>query len=29
MQALAHHTQDHQEAVAALLEKRPAHFTGR
>lgn len=29
MQALAHHTQDHQEAVAALLEKRPARFTGQ
>lgn len=28
MQALAHHTRDHQEAVAALLEKRPGHFTG-
>lgn len=29
LQALAHHTQDHQEAVSALLEKRPAHFTGK
>lgn len=28
MQALAHHTQDHQEAVTALLEKRSGHFTG-
>ncbi|MEZ5583782.1 MAG: crotonase/enoyl-CoA hydratase family protein [Candidatus Competibacteraceae bacterium] len=27
-QALAHHTRDHQEAVAAMLEKRTAHFTG-
>ncbi|NJN47297.1 MAG: crotonase/enoyl-CoA hydratase family protein [Candidatus Competibacteraceae bacterium] len=27
-QALAHHTRDHQEAVAALLEKRTAHFSG-
>jgi 2-(1,2-epoxy-1,2-dihydrophenyl)acetyl-CoA isomerase len=27
-QALMHHTQDHQEGVAALLEKRPAKFTG-
>lgn len=29
MQALAHHTRDHQEAVAALLEKRPGKFTGK
>ena len=28
MQALAHHTQDHAEAVAALLEKRPGTYTG-
>jgi enoyl-CoA hydratase/carnithine racemase len=28
-QALAHHTQDHLEAVNAFLEKRPAQFTGR
>ncbi len=27
-QALVHETADHKEAVAALLEKRPAHFTG-
>lgn len=27
-QALAHHTQDHQEAVAAFIEKRPAVYTG-
>jgi enoyl-CoA hydratase/carnithine racemase len=27
-QALAHETSDHREAVAALLEKRPPHFTG-
>jgi enoyl-CoA hydratase/carnithine racemase len=27
-QSLAHHTRDHQEAVAAMLEKRTAHFTG-
>jgi enoyl-CoA hydratase/carnithine racemase len=26
-QALAHHTSDHAEAVAAMLEKRPARFT--
>jgi enoyl-CoA hydratase/carnithine racemase len=29
MQALAHHTQDHSEAVAAMLERRPAHFSGQ
>jgi 2-(1,2-epoxy-1,2-dihydrophenyl)acetyl-CoA isomerase len=29
MQALAHHTDDHREGVAAVLEKRPADFTGR
>lgn len=28
-QALAHETEDHREAVAAFLEKRPAVFTGR
>jgi enoyl-CoA hydratase/carnithine racemase len=28
-QALAHATQDHKEAVAAMLERRPPHFTGR
>jgi enoyl-CoA hydratase/carnithine racemase len=27
-QALMHHTRDHHEGVAALLEKRPAKFTG-
>lgn len=29
MQALAHATEDHKEAVAALLEKRTPKFTGR
>jgi len=29
MQALAHHTRDHEEAVAALLEKRQGQFTGQ
>ena len=29
MEALAHMTDDHQEGVAAVLEKRPADFTGR
>ena len=29
MQALAHLTDDHAEGVAAVLEKRPATFTGR
>jgi enoyl-CoA hydratase/carnithine racemase len=29
MQALAHHTADHAEAVNALLEKRPPRFEGR
>lgn len=29
MQALAHHTADHEEAVNALLEKRPPTFEGR
>lgn len=28
-QALAHATQDHKEAVAAMLERRSPHFTGR
>lgn len=28
-QALAHHTEDHAEAVAALLDKRPAAFHGK
>jgi enoyl-CoA hydratase/carnithine racemase len=28
-QALAHYTSDHDEAVHAFLEKRPANFTGR
>ena len=28
MQALAHHTSDHAEAVAALLDKRAPEFTG-
>lgn len=29
MQAIAHHTEDHHEAVAALLERRDARFNGR
>ena len=29
MQALAHHTHDHQEAVDAMLAGRPPRFTGR
>ena len=29
MQASAHHTADHQEAVAAMLEKRDPDFSGR
>ncbi|WEK40177.1 MAG: crotonase/enoyl-CoA hydratase family protein [Candidatus Brevundimonas colombiensis] len=29
MQALAHLTDDHQEGVAAVLDKRPGDFTGR
>ncbi|KAA0917958.1 crotonase/enoyl-CoA hydratase family protein [Dietzia sp. ANT_WB102] len=29
MQALAHHTEDHREALAAFGEKRPGNFTGR
>ena len=28
MQAIAHETADHAEAVDAFLEKRPANFTG-
>ena len=28
-QALAHHTEDHLEAVNAFVEKRPANYTGR
>lgn len=29
MQALAHTSQDHREAITAFIEKRPAQFTGR
>lgn len=29
MQALAHHTEDHREALAAFQEKRPGNYTGR
>jgi enoyl-CoA hydratase/carnithine racemase len=29
MQAAAHHTEDHREAVAAVLDRRPPAFTGR
>lgn len=29
MQALAHHTADHEEAVDAMLNKRPPNFQGR
>lgn len=29
LQALAHHTRDHEEAVAAMLEKRAGKFTGQ
>ena len=29
MQALAHHTEDHREALAAFGEKRAGHYTGR
>jgi enoyl-CoA hydratase/carnithine racemase len=28
MQSIAHHTRDHHEAVAAMLERRPPEFTG-
>ena len=28
-QALAHSTEDHKEAVSAMLEKREPRFTGR
>jgi rubrerythrin len=28
-QAIAHETEDHREAVSAMLEKRDPHFTGR
>lgn len=28
MQAIAHHTNDHEEAVSAMLEQRPPRFTG-
>lgn len=28
MQALAHHTADHAEALAAFFEKRPSHYKG-
>jgi enoyl-CoA hydratase/carnithine racemase len=28
-QALAHHTEDHLEAVNAFIDKRPPHYTGR
>ncbi len=28
IQGLAHHTEDHREAVSALLEKRQPHFSG-
>ena len=29
MQSLAHHTEDHAEAVNAFFEKRPGNYTGR
>lgn len=29
LQAISHHTEDHKEAVAAFLEKRPGVFRGR
>lgn len=29
MQALAHHTEDHREALTAFGEKRPGHYSGR
>jgi enoyl-CoA hydratase/carnithine racemase len=28
-QGIIHHTQDHEEALSALLEKRPPSFSGR
>lgn len=28
MQSLAHHTEDHREALSAFLEKRPGQYTG-
>lgn len=28
-QGMAHHTEDHAEALSALLEKRPGNYTGR
>lgn len=28
MQALAHQTRDHEEAVRAFLDRRDPHFTG-
>ncbi len=28
-QAMMHHTEDHQEAIRAFLEKRPGHYSGR
>lgn len=28
MQAISHHTEDHREALAAFLERRPGRFTG-
>jgi hypothetical protein len=28
MQALAHHTNDHKEALDAFFEKRPANYKG-
>jgi hypothetical protein len=29
MQSLAHHTEDHAEAVNAFFEKRPGNYKGR
>lgn len=29
MQALAHHTEDHREALTAFGEKRPGDYVGR
>lgn len=28
LQAVAHHTKDHHEALSAMAEKRPGHYTG-